>query len=779
MFNLLPWGLGARNDKVTPKDREMNTRGTSDSPPVNGLLPRKNKKRRASSERSTSSNGTSQSGKSRLEFMSHVEVPRMNSAVNGTYIEHITPGRVEKGKSRIMTQPSNGLLGDTQMVDDPTFTMPAQNLLADGGSPSNRQPSQQGRKRKAEVLSPPDPAKFKEVVETQFSLEILLKHRELRLIEQEIAKCQAALEQLRRCKVIPYPGQSSDTEDMLNVSSGAGPLKAPRPGYQAAESAPPWGVKDGPYSRHYACWLLPDPTFDGGVAESQPVQTKSRSQPTKKPLDRSTRGSKADKSISKIAPRSSRGSVGSRLQALPAGYAEVKEDKGPMIVKRSTDGAMVKLVCLDCRRENFNSAQGFINHCRIAHSRGFASHDAAALACGEEVEFDVDGSLITDAKQGHTVGLVHPLVRSALSIKTNVPPLEPDSPNTKKRRYKGTHSPPKASLQSHSGYNNLEHLSNLVVIEQPLSTPLVSDQTPLITTPNAPHLSTLFARRNRGGNLDAFVREATTRIELDPSSPSEDEDAGSTVEEDTEMPDLHPITPGHSSTRPQSLALPSGLRRPRSTISPAPTSRPPSSKGINRQARTSTRLQTRGGSIRPLASSPTYAPTSLSQPRIPTPPIRTSPTPSPTDVLPAPSLTSDSASPAETSPPASSSHEASGGESDSDHNLPADEEAYLHDVEVGEDADEEEPEHTHHHQQHRISGRRTRAAVIADDEHDEDESGEGVNVPRTRSGEAKKKGSGSILRVKGEEGGRRRGGRRVSFREVEGMGRKRGKGRRR
>ena len=42
-----------------------------------------------------------------------------------------------------------------------------------------------------------DANRVRDAIESQFSLEILLKHDELRLINQELAKCQAALEQLR------------------------------------------------------------------------------------------------------------------------------------------------------------------------------------------------------------------------------------------------------------------------------------------------------------------------------------------------------------------------------------------------------------------------------------------------------------------------------------------------------------------------------------------------------------------------------------------------------
>lgn len=58
---------------------------------------------------------------------------------------------------------------------------------------------------------------------------------------------------------------------------------------------------------------------------------------------------------------------------------------------RMSDGKMIKLVCLDCRRSNFYNAEGFINHCDIAHSRQFLSLKAAIEAYGEEVDMDMEG----------------------------------------------------------------------------------------------------------------------------------------------------------------------------------------------------------------------------------------------------------------------------------------------------------------------------------------------------------------------------------------------------
>jgi ADA HAT complex component 1 len=98
-----------------------------------------------------------------------------------------------------------------------------------------------------------------QAIEAQISYEILLKHNELRLIEQELAKCQVSLEQLRRCSLIPFPGTEGLSDD---VSRGVGAALQPPTGYTEPHFAAPWGVTDGPYTRHYAKWLISDMQFD-------------------------------------------------------------------------------------------------------------------------------------------------------------------------------------------------------------------------------------------------------------------------------------------------------------------------------------------------------------------------------------------------------------------------------------------------------------------------------------------------------------------------------------
>ncbi len=225
---------------------------------------------------------------------------------------------------------------------------------------------------------------MRDVIQSQFSLEILLKHNELRLVEQELSKCQVALEQLRRCHLLPYPTACPTPQQMLDISSGRGAAVRRRPGEAVPRWAPPFGVVDGPYARHYAKWLIPDPVFDGVLPEWHGIPLTAAQQRVAAE-GRTTRNSTVVVDVAKN--RTVRGVAGQKLQALSSGYPQTKDKAGPCVLKRQ-DGKTVKLVCIDCHRENFSSTQGFINHCRIAHKRDFKSHEEAAVHSGHPIEVD-------------------------------------------------------------------------------------------------------------------------------------------------------------------------------------------------------------------------------------------------------------------------------------------------------------------------------------------------------------------------------------------------------
>ena len=372
-----------------------------------------------------------------------------------------------------------------------------------------------------------DTDKLRETLEAQLSLEVLLKHNELRLIDQEIAKSQVALEQLRRCSEIPYPG-SQVAGVSTSLSNGTGMAVCP-PGNGPVPSSPaPWGVTDGPYSRHYAKWLLPDPRFDGGQLEdvSSPwsaAPMPGMTAPTGLPNveGRSTRGNPGDNGALASTARPQRGSAsGSKLQALPSGYAAPKERAGPMIIRRKSDGVFVKLVCLDCRRDNFSSTQGFINHCRIAHNRNFASHDAAAVASGEPVELDEAGAVVggskteTSSSPPAAPGYVHPLVRSAHVIEPSQTPAATAA--TPRQR---------SSSMVETPRNPSTHKRNM--------SETINNTSSFLASPATPHLSSLMKHQGAGVDLGQLVGEAKATVDLEAYS-SADEDDGS--DDDSALP---------------------------------------------------------------------------------------------------------------------------------------------------------------------------------------------------------------------------------------------------
>ncbi|MCJ1418395.1 hypothetical protein MMC32_004742 [Xylographa parallela] len=571
--------------------------------------PNKAKRKRRESDGSAISPTTCKPSKRKPEYMSHVEVARRHNPLAVT-----APLNYESFQSQAYHQAQQLNTNMSSMDLDQASTGDAPN--------NNALPHRAEREtdvlagtagRAVTVANAATMSPLQEIIESQFGLEILLKHNELRLIDQEIAKCQVALEQLRRCQLIPYPATTSSIGDMQAVSGGVGPT------YGSGRDAPqaaPWGVMDGPYSRHYAKWLIPDPMFDA----DQPLDTRSQRTAGKRMPERTTRGSKADKAAPTLKSRSQRGSTGSRLQALPAGYPEPKEEKGPMIVKRSTDGRMVKLVCLNCRRENFNSAQGFINHCRIAHGRGFVSHDAAALACGEEVEFNEAGGVICDSTGGApaVAGLVHPLIRSALAAGITTISPAPKRRKSHSKTNSGSHVP---EFSAHM-QNNRPRLSLSVVSKS-------NDNfinAPFVPSSSTPHLSALFAKIGRGGNLNEFVNEATTRTEVDFS----DEDDGDHAMEDA---------PEEQPTRSSRGVVHGSLGPTRATMSPAPLNRTSVNKSVESPPRKTGNLNN--------VSSVGYASPYHTQPSDPvhtvllshTPPLNLSP--NTIESNPAPSLVSD------------------------------------------------------------------------------------------------------------------------------------------
>ena len=346
-----------------------------------------------------------------------------------------------------------------------------------------------------------DMSSLQEVIENEFNMQILMKHNELRLIEQELAKCQVALEQLRRCELRPYPGDDQPSE---LVSAGTGAAITPAAGYTRPSHAAPYGVTDGPYSRHYSSWLLRDPSFDSTPLQS-PIHTEGFT-PVPARSTRTTASSR--KSVSK--PFSFPGRPGESLPSIPNYPAPAPKEKGaPQVLKRSTDGQLVKLICNNCHRGNFSSIQGFLNHCRIAHKVDYKSHDAAAIDCGQ----------LLDENEA-----------------ANLPPETQSAPAPKPSAPKPTVSRSSTSTAQSTPARNFSHFvhplnttsgapvsaphsrQNSTASRKPIpkidSAAPSLNNSPLTPSPHIPHLSAYFAKHHLGGYLAKAAASAKQKVDL-------------------------------------------------------------------------------------------------------------------------------------------------------------------------------------------------------------------------------------------------------------------------
>ncbi|KAI9883189.1 MAG: hypothetical protein M1823_005046 [Watsoniomyces obsoletus] len=384
-----------------------------------------------------------------------------------------------------------------------------------------------------------------ETIQSQFSLEILLKHRELRLIEQELAKCQTAYEQLRRCRLIPFPTASTAHETELGVQSDDQEMD------HSAVWAPSAGVTDGPYARHYAQWLITDSRFGDMVA---PESSEADRVPRKPVIEkRVTRKISAETGAAAGSRRRPANPAASKSRTAVRAPSPTKDRTGPPVMRRSSDGQLVKLVCVDCARTNFSSPQGFINHCRIAHGRGFESHDAAANACGQPVELDESGHVVGEADDDAPAPrwLVHPFIRSAMLPGD---PLHPGKTRAGARLKNG------AGVGGSSSISNLDHSNRQTRGAKNGATkagvdrqknPELDPLSPIIFVPSkrTPHLSRAVRRAGVSMDLDNMVNEACEKVDLGPKTPSDEEDDDE--EEDGAEHDTEPASnPTRQARRP-------------------------------------------------------------------------------------------------------------------------------------------------------------------------------------------------------------------------------------
>lgn len=400
-----------------------------------------------------------------------------------------------------------------------------------------------------------------ETINTQFGTEILTKHKELRFINQELAKCQIALEQLRRCHLIPYPTTCPTPQQMLDVADGKIPAVQSEAGVPAPQWAPPYGVVDGPYARHYAKWLIPHPKFDGLLPEWQGIPTAGREAME----GRTTRNSVSEGAT--IGKRVARGQTGQK----PAPAYPPPKAKTPCTLKRS-DGLTVKLVCNMCNpsRENFNSTQGFINHCRIAHRKEFKSHEEAAVHCGVPITVSETGTLGVEEKPVAPTapGIVHPLARPDATVEQNAYATISQRIDESLRLF-------------HEGklYQEGKQVTRIPgALAASSSAAASTDRKPsksFVGSSVTPFLSQLLQNRDFKGSLASHIEDAKTTVDFDNFwSDDEESDEGEPLPSSKRM---EPETPNATAAGARVPAM----RMPARAVAaaPVPEPRPSSSKG--------------------------------------------------------------------------------------------------------------------------------------------------------------------------------------------------------
>jgi len=379
-----------------------------------------------------------------------------------------------------------------------------------------------------------------EKIEMHINLQILYKHNELRLIEQETAKCQIALEQLRRCHAIPFPGQTGSTPTPEQLI-GAGPALLSQSGYSQPGEPPAWGVTDGPYTRHYAQWLIPDPRFDpfpvqqSRAAEAAPVSAGKRTNVAGNGSSRSTRGGVPVED----ATRSRRRSTAAKLSSLP-NYGLAKDKNSTLTIRRASDGLMVKIICKYCSKDNVSNLQGFLNHCRIQHKVEYASHNAALDDCGVPLDESELAALNLSAVEqqpgtpsmmipANSSMLVHPLIKENRRENTAGSPAASTSSPRSAPIVKPDMPPPKLPARLTSGTSS--------TAPDAAFTP--SSQTPA--------LSKYLAKLGSTGNLSSLVDQAKDRSDINQVY----EEYPSSEEEESAKP---------ATTKPKESSKPRGRR---------------------------------------------------------------------------------------------------------------------------------------------------------------------------------------------------------------------------
>ncbi|GMM36562.1 hypothetical protein DASC09_038870 [Saccharomycopsis crataegensis] len=194
--------------------------------------------------------------------------------------------------------------------------------------------------------------KVKAIIDQEFDTEILLKHKDLSAIENEIGKAEAQLTLLKKYY-----------QDKSNEDS-----KKPQRGRKKKSLTTSEFEEPSEFSRKYTQLLSILNSRGGG----EPMVQKKKQENVYSPV-----------SSGYMTTRSQASSLRPVARMRPStNSVECRYQQQNKCICRRSDNVLVSLQCAKCGKTDFLSPQGFINHCRIAHMIDILSHDHAAMTCG-------------------------------------------------------------------------------------------------------------------------------------------------------------------------------------------------------------------------------------------------------------------------------------------------------------------------------------------------------------------------------------------------------------
>jgi ADA HAT complex component 1 len=229
---------------------------------------------------------------------------------------------------------------------------------------------------------------LRNLLTSQIDLEIQLKHKELVLLRQELSKIEAQMLLMRKFFEVPNNAKLQNEPDDFTVKYFELLNNSLTVSYNELKRRQEMLADSGYDTPSYGCNTDAKVTDGNGLFNDR-IGAASSNLDAANSSSYNTPIGHGHIYRTRSTTSSLRPSVLYRTPTPTGGQYDgqvTPQQKNLGCLYRRTDGIIVKLTCPECQRSDFSSAQGFLNHSRIAHATEFTSQDAAALKCGEIID---------------------------------------------------------------------------------------------------------------------------------------------------------------------------------------------------------------------------------------------------------------------------------------------------------------------------------------------------------------------------------------------------------